>query len=349
MMHPSTPIYLPSTVTTIEDWLISLREGSHAPHFLQQENVSEKLTIEICGPKPLGLYGKYDQNTSSWKMSEDWLMGLTPTQKRSLGTFPRQGTMHDGVCVPQNKLELHTKDSGGGVSQTGVMFPTPANQEPGWKHITIIDAHGCEPPCHPNQRFYNKKTGRLVQKGLTQMAAWPTPDSSARGPNAMDLVAENGKSVVRRNSRQKRGINLETATKFATPQNRDYRIGERSRWENTDRSRNLNDQVGGSLNPDWVEWIMGVPLGWTSMNSLTQKNYKTWLNLSRQGMWWANEPTISRLINGGKNRNKRLKALGNGIVPATLTGFLCDNLEGINVRTAAHRKRLQGSQRSFFT
>jgi DNA (cytosine-5)-methyltransferase 1 len=25
------------------------------------------------------------------------------------------------------------------------------------------------------------------------------------------------------------------------------------------------DQVGGSLNPTWVEWLMGYPLGWTDL------------------------------------------------------------------------------------
>ena len=28
----------------------------------------------------------------------------------------------------------------------------------------------------------------------------------------------------------------------------------------------LNDQIGGQLNPTWVEWLMGFPLGWTDLN-----------------------------------------------------------------------------------
>ena len=30
---------------------------------------------------------------------------------------------------------------------------------------------------------------------------------------------------------------------------------------------NLNDQIGGSLNPTWVEWLMGFPLGWTVLEA----------------------------------------------------------------------------------
>ena len=30
---------------------------------------------------------------------------------------------------------------------------------------------------------------------------------------------------------------------------------------------NLNDTVGGQLNPTWVEWLMGFPLGWTDLSA----------------------------------------------------------------------------------
>jgi hypothetical protein len=72
---------------------------------------------------------------------------------------------------------------------------------------------------------------------------------------------------------------------WPTPQNRDFRTGEGHRWLNTEeRSRNLNDAVaaergykmtpeslpergGGQLNPTWVEWLMGFPLGWTDLDA----------------------------------------------------------------------------------
>jgi hypothetical protein len=80
----------------------------------------------------------------------------------------------------------------------------------------------------------------------------------------------------------------------------------------------------GSLNPDWVEWLMGIPIGWTSLNPLEKEQYDKWLEKNRNGTWWAEEPSIPRLATKIKERNKRLKALGNGIVPATLTGFIYD-------------------------
>ena len=29
----------------------------------------------------------------------------------------------------------------------------------------------------------------------------------------------------------------------------------------------LAAQVGGQLNPTWVEWLMGFPIGWTDLNA----------------------------------------------------------------------------------
>ena len=35
----------------------------------------------------------------------------------------------------------------------------------------------------------------------------------------------------------------------------------------------LADQIGGQLNPSWVEWLMGWPIGWTALNaSATDKS-----------------------------------------------------------------------------
>jgi hypothetical protein len=36
------------------------------------------------------------------------------------------------------------------------------------------------------------------------------------------------------------------------------------------------DRVGGSLNPTWVEWLMGWPLGLTSMDPLTPDAWLAW-------------------------------------------------------------------------
>ena len=35
----------------------------------------------------------------------------------------------------------------------------------------------------------------------------------------------------------------------------------------------------GKLNPTWVEWLMGWPLGWTDLKRLETDKYQQWLQL----------------------------------------------------------------------
>jgi len=87
------------------------------------------------------------------------------------------------------------------------------------------------------------------------------------------------------------------------------------------KMQNIQTAVGGQLNPDWVEWLMGVPIGWTSLDPLPQENYDAW-ELYATSSWWDEEPDIPRVAAGIPARIGRLKALGNGVVPAVVAAFL---------------------------
>ena len=71
------------------------------------------------------------------------------------------------------------------------------------------------------------------------------------------------------------------------------------------RSLPLNAEAGGSLNPDWVAWLMGWPPGWIDLKPIDTLE---WLPFDP-------EPAIPRTAIGVPNRVKKLKALGNGQVP----------------------------------
>jgi hypothetical protein len=41
-------------------------------------------------------------------------------------------------------------------------------------------------------------------------------------------------------------------------------------------SRPLSEQVGGQLNPTWVEWLMGWPIEWTGLEPLEMDRFRLW-------------------------------------------------------------------------
>jgi DNA (cytosine-5)-methyltransferase 1 len=70
---------------------------------------------------------------------------------------------------------------------------------------------------------------------------------------------------------------------------------------------------GGSLNPAWVEILMGFPLGWTDVDCDEPEPWPGWPALMGESQYPYEPP---RTVTGCPNRAKRLKCLGNAVVPA---------------------------------
>jgi hypothetical protein len=93
---------------------------------------------------------------------------------------------------------------------------------------------------------------------------WPTPratDGSKGGRT------EEG---ARKELARGKNIDLGVAVKmWPTPIARDARtLAGAKRSRNALGSEPLVVQVGGMLNPMWVEWLMGFPPGWTDLEDL---------------------------------------------------------------------------------
>lgn len=67
----------------------------------------------------------------------------------------------------------------------------------------------------------------------------------------------------------------------------------------------------GMLNPDWVEWLMGWPIGWTDIDDGGEL---LWLELDDDPAEWE-PPLMHRITRKKKHRVKRIETLGNGQVP----------------------------------
>jgi hypothetical protein len=103
----------------------------------------------------------------------------------------------------------------------------------------------------------------------TESGLWPTPTTFGGGANHNSPCVLDGRHR----------INLAGAVmQWATPVARDYRSPGQSWLERTGSSQGdpLNTQVGGVLNPTWVEWLMGWPLGWTDLRPLEMDKFQQW-------------------------------------------------------------------------
>ena len=45
------------------------------------------------------------------------------------------------------------------------------------------------------------------------------------------------------------------------------------------RGKTAQEWAGGTLNPNWVEWLMGWPIGWTDLKPLEMDKFQRWLDL----------------------------------------------------------------------
>jgi hypothetical protein len=43
-----------------------------------------------------------------------------------------------------------------------------------------------------------------------------------------------------------------------------------------EEARQMGAGNGGKLNPMWVEWLMGWPLGWTDLKPLEMDKFQKW-------------------------------------------------------------------------
>lgn len=103
------------------------------------------------------------------------------------------------------------------------------------------------------------------ERGFSSSASqmWPTPRANEYKDTLQSVPPSRLKDPGKCNLTQAIAMEL----MFATPCARDYRTGQRKRYDNPGRANNLNDQIGGQLNPTWCEWLMGFPIGWTDLNA----------------------------------------------------------------------------------
>jgi hypothetical protein len=109
----------------------------------------------------------------------------------------------------------------------------------------------------------------VARTGWKPGQMWPTPQ-------ARDFRSGDNPSGPRATRKRKQGWsqNLNDVVKlWPTPRTAGM-CGGTGNWnqlkdkcESLDEARKMGAGNGGQLNPMWVEWLMGYPLGWTDLNA----------------------------------------------------------------------------------
>lgn len=137
-----------------------------------------------------------------------------------------------------------------------------------------------------------KNIGKTKPQNLTMAVnMWPTPCATDhKGAGKSGALRDRLDYAVERGATKSKT--------YATPQARDFRTGQTSRWEDPNRSRNLNDQIGGQLNPTWVEKLMGWLDDWTLLEPISHIKMCFWLMGMHNGTETGRSEVLRMLRNG---------------------------------------------------
>ena len=98
--------------------------------------------------------------------------------------------------------------------------------------------------------------------------------------NAATTSGATSTNATQENAHALQLMNGKMATRIPTPSANDWKgsskPGQR-RGQLTDPAMGVITP-GGSLNPTWVEWLMGWPLGWTDCAASATDRFRQWLD-----------------------------------------------------------------------
>jgi hypothetical protein len=147
------------------------------------------------------------------------------------------------------------------------LWPTPQAHKT-TESGEIVNADGT--PWDGVSKPHSASTGRPITTALADaVRMWPTPIAHA-GSNRR-------KKPTPAQAAGKAGMQLAAAVNmcFPTPPAQDAK-NNGAPSQMVRNTKPLNAEIGGSLNPTWVEWLMNWPTGWTDMEALSEREIKYW-------------------------------------------------------------------------
>lgn len=247
------------------------------------------------GQKWQGSLARFDRVSSSWKTVQLSLLG---DSEQSSVIWPRSGMTAGGQCWELPTLGRRTRGTDCGL------WPTPVTAYDGRTQDAWVAAKARAKAKHSAGQYGNGTGAPGMMDLQRAVKMWPTPTSTlgthggmvtqAKGreggtliealsarttfptPTAsMQTIADMEQARYAGNGN--RPSYSDAKAMVATPTARDWKSGKASQATMDRNSRPLSEQIGGSLNPTWVEWLMGWPLGWSDLKPLETDKFQQWL------------------------------------------------------------------------
>ncbi len=328
-------------------------------------------------------FAKFDRASRSWRTPQCSLLeGLDEYSE----TWPRWGMMRDGECSAQS-MPVHL--TAGYESGYGLNWPTPTASSsenavgrgkiigkrvlrPTGQHFAISLASAVKawptPRAIDGRSATNNTTDGALQRsqatGFANLAEsvqinnrklWPTPqaqDSKQNGPRPKSAAVMLGQAVMFPDAIAERERDT-IPTPCSTDWKGSMKDGQR-RGQLTDPAQGIIP-AGGALNPNWVEWLMNWPVGWTDLTKEAKHETEYWkaigsTNLPSYGlreMWFNREAGAPS--QGPEHGEQHARERGDSVpdVPplgayANQAGDLCDLRDGISPEEIQEIKALRG-------
>ena len=192
----------------------------------------------VYGGKCSESFAFYDRESSSWRTSQrSFLVDAVNGHEPLSGAWPRAGTIVNGIAYQRPPLVPR-------ISVTGsLLWPTPTAYRKG------NQSRGAD--------YYRPSLTEMAERDIWH-PRWPTPTEADSHGHAGEYPATETHHA---------GLTLATAArKWPTPKGRDGK-GMPQRGLHAPQDALPNAVGGGQLNPTWVEWLMGFPLGWTDCDA----------------------------------------------------------------------------------
>lgn len=211
----------------------------------------------LASPAPVQGYGltwpassaKFDRDTASWKIHP--CLFLEDSMSCSI-VLPRWGTMRAGELSAQDTPAHLISGTG-----SGLWLGTPTAT---MSRRSSEFAEGCTP----------------MPAEFVKM--WPTPCAMDSNPIQGGNLYETKTGTVRHMREDGRSSNrgLSAQVMWPTPTGPDAK-NNGAPSQMVRNTKPLNAEVGGSLNPTWVEILMGWPENWSCLNPISHVKYIQWL------------------------------------------------------------------------